>query len=205
MGYVGLQSFSLNRRNVAVTSIISACDKLLLLRSISCSSLRIFCFRSVFILKTVAAATKNSSLKNVLLHLRSLLVHCLGFFCFRSVLSRTVAVATKIHRWGNNASPSKLYRFTAWDFLLSVCPFRKRTVAAATKIHRQEQRFTFEAAIDSLRGIFCFRSSWWRIVAVTTKIHCWGRKSTPFPELPFLSLHGIDFVSSHSFFRRMLL
>lgn len=69
--------------------------------------------------------------------------------CF---FKETVAAATKNHRLGNNASPSKPYRFSAWNVLLPVS-LHGGNRCRSYKIHREEQRFTFEASIDSLHGI----------------------------------------------------
>ena len=54
-----------------------------------------------------------------------------------------------------NASSLKLYRFNAWNLFVSGLLFSK-AVAVTIKYHCWEQRFFFEASIDSMHGIPLF-------------------------------------------------
>ena len=156
---------------------------------------------------------------------------CMGLIRFQSFLQnrKNVAVTTfNSPLMIIQTSPSKLFQFTAWILLFPVC-FLPKAVAVTTLYHRWEQRFFFEASIDSTHGIYLFPvSSFSGTVAVTIKYHCWeqrfffeasidsthgslcfrsfpfgkivavtqfvtaGRKSTPFPELPFYHRMGIS-------------
>ena len=130
---------------------------------------------------------------------------CMGLNRFQSFLQnrKNVAVTTfNSPLMIIQTSPSKLFQFTAWILLFPVC-FLPKAVAVTIKYHRWEQCFFFEASIDSTHGSLCFRSfPFGKIVAVTQFVTA-GRKSTPFPELPFY--HRMESVCFQSFLRRMLL
>ena len=108
----------------ATTHLFSACDKYFSFEAsiVLCWSLL---FPVCFLSEAVAVTTKILRL-GTSLHLRSLHCSLLGFFCFRSVpFRKPLPQLLKIIAEGNNASPSKLYRFSAGTFCFRSVPPRE--------------------------------------------------------------------------------
>ena len=104
--------------------LFSACDKYFSFEAsiVLCWSLL---FPVCFLSEAVAVTTKILRL-GTSLHLRSLHCSLLGFFCFRSVpFRKPLPQLLKIIAEGNNASPSKLYRFSAGTFCFRSVPPRE--------------------------------------------------------------------------------
>ena len=131
---------------------------------------------------------------------------CMGLIRFQSFLQnrKNVAVTTiNSPLMIIQTSPSKLFQFTAWILLFPVC-FLPKAVAVTTLYHRWEQRFFFEASIDSTHGFRLFP------VVLLSENRCRNTIRHRLGENPLLfrSFRFIiawESVCFQSFLRRMLL